>query len=112
MPRVAPAVNSQFFILDEAGEVIPVDLSTWAAWLETHDGRIAETLIPGPYGARISTVFLGLDHRLDRDSDLPPLLFETMIFGGEEDGSAWRTSTRAEALACHNLVVKQFAGRG
>jgi hypothetical protein len=58
-------------------------------------------------------VFTGLDHRLDRSGDEPPLVFETMVFGGgEEDGSAWRTSTRAEALACHDLVVKQFAGRG
>jgi hypothetical protein len=105
-------VNSQFFILDEAGEVRQVDLSTWAAWLETHDGRIAETLIPGPYGARISTVFLGLDHRFNLDPDRPPLVFETMIFGGKQDGVSRRTSTRAEALACHEYAVKLFAGRG
>ena len=54
--------------------------------------------------ARISTVFLAIDHGLW----LPePVLFETMIFGGELDGLQWRYSTWDEAIAGHHTAVKQ-----
>ena len=38
-----------------------------------------------------STVFLGLDHQLTEDG--PPLLFETMVFGGPLSGETDRCST-------------------
>lgn len=50
----------------------------------------------------ISTIFLGLDHRL---GDGPPLLFETMIFGGEHDGWQERCSTWEGAEAMHEAAV-------
>lgn len=34
-----------------------------------------------------------------------PLLFETLIFGGEHDGDMWRYSTWDEAKAGHGHVV-------
>jgi hypothetical protein len=55
----------------------------------------------------ISTVFLGLDHQ---HGDGPPLLWETMIFGGKHDQYQERYSSREEALEGHiravNLVAK------
>ena len=48
--------------------------------------------------AWISTVWLGLDHSF---GDGPPLIFETMVFGGafDQDGERW--STKEQALAGH-----------
>jgi hypothetical protein len=68
-------------------------------------------------GYRISTVWLGLDHRFrfGIDNDLPPLIFETMIFLNdetkpkEEDTFAYfqeRYSTMEEALEGHQLACK------
>ena len=51
---------------------------------------------------RVSTVFLGTDHNC---LDGPPILYETMIFGGPWDKSQWRHHTRAEAIAAHDQIV-------
>ena len=48
---------------------------------------------------RISTVFLGIDHNFGAEG--PPLLFETMIFGGERDEYQVRTATWADAELAH-----------
>jgi hypothetical protein len=58
--------------------------------------RVAETYIDG---VRISTVFLGFDHQLFESG--PPLLFETMVFGGTLDHVIRRYSTWDEAEAGH-----------
>jgi hypothetical protein len=47
---------------------------------------------------RVSTVFLGMDHSFGEG---PPLIFETMIFGGEHDEFQDRCSTYAEAEEMH-----------
>jgi hypothetical protein len=54
-------------------------------------------------GTEVSTVFLGLDHAW---GDGPPLLFETMIFGGTEDEYCERYSTWEEAEAGHKKAVE------
>ena len=50
----------------------------------------------------ISTVFLGLNHNC---GDGPPILFETMVFGGEFDGYQDRYSTWEEAEEGHKKAV-------
>lgn len=50
----------------------------------------------------VSTVWLGVDHNYD---DGPPLIFETMILGGPNDGDMWRYTTEDEARAGHERVV-------
>lgn len=47
----------------------------------------------------ISTVFLGLDHRFSGKG--PPLLFETLISGGEHSNEGWRYSSWEEAERGH-----------
>lgn len=49
-------------------------------------------------GITVSTVLLGIDHNW---GDGPPLIFETMIFGGEYDAEQWRYSRRDEAEEGH-----------
>lgn len=52
---------------------------------------------------QISTVFLGLNHRYFGDG--PPLIFETMIFGGKHDGYQSRSSTWEEAEKEHAEAI-------
>jgi hypothetical protein len=56
----------------------------------------------------VSTVFLGLDHALNSNI---PVLWETMIFGGEHDQYQERYTSYEDALEGHqialNLVNKQ-----
>jgi hypothetical protein len=51
-------------------------------------------------GARISTTFLGIDHA-PRTSSGPPIVWETMIFGGHFDGIQERYASREDALIGH-----------
>jgi hypothetical protein len=51
---------------------------------------------------RVSTVFLGLDHGF---GDGPPVLWETMIFGGNHDQEQWRYSSRGDAVTGHAAAI-------
>lgn len=66
-----------------------------ALWFDaaSRDGRrnVARTHVGR---AAVSTVFLALDHSFVGG---PPLLYETMIFGGKYDQHMWRAHTRTEA---------------
>lgn len=52
--------------------------------------------------ANVSTVFLGLNHS---HGGGPPVLYETMIFGGKHDERQYRYHTREEAATGHARVV-------
>jgi hypothetical protein len=79
-----------------------------AATFEDRDGRrVARTDIGE--GVDVSTVHLVLDHQY---GDGPPLIFETMIFGGEHDQDCWRYSTEEQANAGHEAVVAWLRGKG
>jgi hypothetical protein len=72
--------------------------------------RVNETLLF--CDVRISTVFLAIDHNYSDTG--PPLLFETMIFGGTFDQTCWRYATWQEAVEGHKKAVRlaytQFTG--
>lgn len=89
------------YILDGKTPV-KTDLMTWARWFESADNsRIVAKTAVGDQS--VSTVFLGLDHSFGGG---PPLLFETMIFGGHEDQEyQTRCSTWVEAEAMHAAAV-------
>jgi len=89
------------YILDGKEPVEVSDIMTWATWFETADRIVKQT--PINQDVRVSTVFLGLDHQF---GDGPPLLFQTMIFGGEYD--QWRYSTWDEAVLGHNAAVSSL----
>ena len=50
----------------------------------------------------VSTVFLGLDHAWNSDI---PLLWETMIFGGEHDQYQERYTSHEDALEGHKTAL-------
>jgi hypothetical protein len=90
------------YILDGRNPVPCADFMTRARWFETSDRQVAKT----DFGdVRVSTVFLGLDRSFGQG---PPLLFETMIFGGpfERDKYQERCSTWEEAEAAHAEAVE------
>ena len=81
----------------------PCSMEEWAAGYENFDERkrVALDVIGG---TKVSTVWLGLDHSFGSG---PPLIFETMVFGGEFDQEQQRYSTEEEAKAGHARWVER-----
>ena len=85
-----------YWILDEYGKPKVVeDVLEWARWFEACDRHIRQDEIDG---VQVSTVFLGIDHSFNSGT---PILYETMIFGGEYDEWQRRYCTEEEATAGH-----------
>lgn len=96
---------TDFYILRDKVPV-PAPLLEWGRWFEETSNRIvARDELNGVF---VSTVFLGVDHQFWHDG--PPLLFETMIFGGEHDGYQVRTCTWHEAEEAHTEAWDLVAG--
>lgn len=85
-------------------DLVPVDGAAMTDTAFRHRWQIV-TELPG--GARVSTVFLALDHAYLPGG--PPMLYETMVFGGPVDQTQkrYRYSTRAEAEIGHAKYVEQ-----
>ncbi len=96
-----------WYILDENNKPIRSTIVDCGEWLEENPERkaVKQERIGKIF---ISTVFLGLDHAWNSDT---PVLWETMIFGGEHDQYQERYSSYEDALEGHqkalNLVNKQ-----
>ncbi len=85
-------------------EPMAVDMLTWAKWIEKIDNRkVALTEINNK--CEVSTIFLGLDHNWFGDG--PPILFETMIFGGPLNREGQRYATWEQAERGHEEWVVQ-----
>lgn len=96
-----------YYFLDGKRAVPTENILEWAKTFENKGRIVAATILPD--NSRVSTVFLGLDHSFGIGG--PPILFETMIFGGPHDGYQERCSTWDEAEAQHLEAVK-FATTG
>jgi len=97
-----------WYTLDENNKpLVSTSIIEAAEWLENNPERkaVKQEHIGDIF---ISTVFLGLDHAWDSDI---PVLWETMIFGGEHDQYQDRYTSHEDALEGHqialNLVNKQ-----
>jgi hypothetical protein len=80
------------------------DLMEWAQSFETGERQVGRTMIGD---AVISTVFLGIDHGFCGG---PPVLFETMIFGGSHDQYQTRCSTWEQAENMHVAAIALVNG--
>jgi len=78
----------------------------WAKWFEKTDRHAGLDRIGD---SKISTVFLGIDHNFFKEG--PPILWETMVFGGKLNGEQDRCSgNKEQAEAMHQKMVhKVFA---
>lgn len=98
--------DSLLYVLDHDKTARPVaDVLAWAAQFEGTERRVAFTELPG--GVQVSTVFLGVEH--GRDAHGAPLLFESMIFEANGEGSETRRyATWAEAEAGHAELAEAY----
>ena len=98
-------MRKDYWMLDEQGAPIPVDFNTWAAWLLDADRIVKrDSFTLNGQDILVSTVFLGVDHSFGADG--PPILWETMIFGGKHDGHQIRYSSRDHALKGHEAALR------
>lgn len=86
------------YILDENRNPVPVTFDEWLKLRPLEDDSKRRVGWDEKDGVQVSTVFLALDHAYGGGA---PLLFETMIFGGEHDQYQERYSTWAEAEEGH-----------
>jgi hypothetical protein len=84
------------------------DIIAWAEWFETADRHVALT---EHELFRVSTVFLGLDHRFSGKG--PPILFETMAFerGSSASLDCFRYATWEDAEIGHQAMVRRMLER-
>lgn len=96
-----------WYILDDEDKPIRSTIDDYSKWLQENPERkaVKQEHVGDVY---ISTVFLGLDHSWNEGK---PVLWETMIFGGEHDQYMDRYSSVEGALQGHehalNLVNNQ-----
>ncbi len=92
------------YILVDGKPVICDDVLEWSKWFEKDDRKIEHTIICDTGDEYVSTVFLALDHSFGNG---PPILFETMVFGGPLDQETNRYATMEEAKQGHINMVKR-----
>lgn len=89
------------YVLDADNHVVEATLQEWGNFLESDARVIAYTEITSE--CRISTIFIGIDHRMYGTG--PPVLFETMVFGGPLDQHQWRYASYDDAQTGHKMAV-------
>lgn len=97
-----------YWKLNADGDAVPTDDAIeWGHWFETANRTVSNDLDEGDDGKtiRVSTVFLGLDHNFGADG--PPVLWETLVFGGVLDGEMMRYSSKEAAAAGHQAICRR-----
>jgi hypothetical protein len=99
--------GSGMHILDATGNPeLCDDVARWGRWFGNTANRVvAKDEVS--QGVEVSTVFLGIDHSFD---DGPPVLWETMIFGGPHDEYQARYVSLADAKAGHAKALEMATG--
>jgi len=106
-------INEKYILNQHHEPVVVKDLMLWAAAFEEDEKRIVrqttvtelgEHLVSPFKSVFVSTVFLGLDHNFMGKG--PPIVFETMVFGGPFNHTMWRYATWDEAVKGHEELVK------
>lgn len=97
--------HQSLWILRDGVPELASDVYIWGYWFEesqrTHERRVALTTVGD---ITVSTVFTAIDHSYGYSP--VPILYETMIFGGEEDAYQERYATREEAEEGHIRAVE------
>ena len=90
-----------WYILDKNNKPVKSTIVDCGEWLNKNPERkaVKQEHIGDVF---ISTVFLGLDHAWDSDI---PVLWETMIFGGEHDQYQDRYTSVEDALEGHQIAL-------
>lgn len=95
-----------YWMLDAENRPVKVDsVIEWSRYFESTNHIVKQDVIDD---ARVSTVFLGIDRQLGNG---PPVLFETMIFGGEHDQWQKHCSTWEQAVKMHEKSCELVRGQ-
>lgn len=90
-----------YYILRD-GKPVAAELLEWAAFFENPDNRRIDLTVVSD--VEISTVFVGIDQGFVKGA--APLLFETRVFGGDDEHLFWRYSTIEKAKEGHLAAVE------
>lgn len=101
-----------FWVETPGGGVRPASMEEFSPLYDTPEGNDRRVALDedGATNTRVSTVFLGIDHRCAY-LDGPPVLYESMVFRDGEDCDQERYCTRAEALVGHARMCSKHLGR-
>lgn len=96
----------KYYLIDKNGKITTTtDVERWSKeFFESNDRFLKRTELEN--GITISTCFAGIN--LNFTDDGPPLLFETMIFGGEDDCTGYRFERHECAINYHDKLVKKY----
>ena len=86
-------------------KVIRVTMDEWSTWMSENqtDRSVNIDVAKTNLGTcNISTVFMGLEYGTVNGE---PVVFETMIFGGEHNEKTWRCSTYEAAVRQHMAAI-------
>ena len=90
-----------WYILDNNNKPVKSNITDCGNWLEENPERkaVKQEHVGDVF---VSTVFLGLDHSFESAT---PILWETMIFGGEHDQYMDRYTSHEDALEGHQTAL-------
>lgn len=97
-----------FYKLDENDNPVKCNTEEYNEWfLKNQNIHVADDTIKDKHGneVRVSTVFLGMDHSFTYQKT-KPILWETMIVGGEHDQYQVRYTSKSEALEGHKAAIQ------
>jgi hypothetical protein len=95
----------KYYILKDK-EIVETNFDEYGKYIFNTDKVINKTVISK--NVKVSTVFLSLDHRISGEGK--PILFETMVFGGEFDLYQRRYTSYKEAEWGHEIICKMVKG--
>ena len=95
----------KYYKFEDGQPVECTDILDWSKWFTITDRTVARTIVND---AEISTVFLGIDHDFSHEN-AKPILWETLVFGGELAGEMERYDTLVDAKVGHKRMCAQVA---
>jgi hypothetical protein len=99
-------IEKMLYILEDGVVKRELDIIKWSEWHCSQDRRIDFTRLPNAR-AEVVTSFIGVDSRPAHLTGTP-IVFETMVFGGEFDHRAYRYASLEDAQAGHLEVCKMI----
>ena len=97
---------NMWYILEGHTPVAVQNVIEWGARFNSQSRIVKQTKISKD--VRVSTIFLGMNHQFL--PGLPPLVFETMVFGVDSDLEYERYSTWEQAEEGHHQIVEKLVG--
>lgn len=107
LPGIGPDKRPMFWLRDADG--VPQPATSLDEWSQSMYGPGIDRHLAADQVGRyfISTIFTGIDTQLRG----PPLLYETMVFAGDDASRPRRqirAPTAAEALALHAALLEEY----